>query len=125
MSPVPTSPLTLLIIDDSAAVRAVVRSYFCSDERFAVVGEAADGPSGRSLAAQLCPSVIVLDQVMPGLCGTDVLPDIRRSCPLARIVVFSADCNSRLRDQVLELGGNACVNKTVSLDELADALSAA
>jgi signal transduction histidine kinase/ligand-binding sensor domain-containing protein/DNA-binding response OmpR family regulator len=57
---------TLLIVDDSADMRAYVRSHF--ESRYRVV-EAADGADGIEQAKAVLPDVVISDVVMPGLGG--------------------------------------------------------
>jgi len=59
---------TVLIVDDHAGFRRRVRTVL-EDEGYDVVGEAPDGESAIRLAADLCPDVVLLDVVLPGLDG--------------------------------------------------------
>jgi len=62
---------TVLIVDDHEPFRAAARRLLESDG-FAVVGEAADGASGITLAREVEPDLVLLDVVLPDLSGFEV-----------------------------------------------------
>jgi DNA-binding response OmpR family regulator len=71
-----TAPAPLvLIIDDDAGARYVLRRHLTA-ESFAVI-EAHDGAQGLALAAEKRPALILLDLVMPGMTGFEVLRALR------------------------------------------------
>ena len=61
---------TVLIVDDHASFRAIARAAL--SERFAVVGEATDGPEGVARARELRPDIVLVDVGLPGLDGFGV-----------------------------------------------------
>src|SRR5579884_1224347 len=77
---------TVLIVDDSAVLRRTLASYLSHAGGWEAVLTAPDAGSGLLLAAKHTPDAIVLDNRMPGGDGIDVLHDLRRTCPAARIV---------------------------------------
>ncbi|HWE55541.1 MAG TPA: EAL domain-containing protein [Acidimicrobiales bacterium] len=88
-SPRPGRP-GVLIVDDSASVRSTLKVALELDGRFEVLGEAADGREALSRAADLKPEVILLDLMMPGTSGLDVLSDLHRVSPGSTVVVLSS-----------------------------------
>lgn len=84
-----TKPKTILIADDSAVVRGVVRRAIEQTTDFAVCGEAADGTDAVSKAKELEPDLIILDVRMPGLNGIDVAGILRHALPEIRIVLLT------------------------------------
>ncbi|MCW2928327.1 MAG: cheY [Thermoleophilia bacterium] len=79
----------LLVIDDNADVRKLVRMML-EDTDVEVVAEAANGAQGIELAGSCNPDIIVLDVSMPILDGFSALPEIRREAPRAWIVIWTA-----------------------------------
>ena len=114
----------LLIVDDSSSIRSVVGSYMHDVAGWDVV-TAPDAGTGLMLAVEHHPSAIVLDNKMPGGDGIDVLPDLRRTCPAARIVMHTSDDAIDLRDSATRLGADALVPKGRPLVELVEALATA
>jgi DNA-binding NarL/FixJ family response regulator len=64
-------PVTVLIADDQALVRAGFRSILESQPGLSVVGEAADGQDAIDLARKRRPKVVLMDIKMPGLDGLE------------------------------------------------------
>lgn len=55
-----------------------------------MVSEAKDSASGVTMAKEVNPHVIVMDQDLPDMTGIEALPLIQESCPEARIVMWSS-----------------------------------
>jgi DNA-binding NarL/FixJ family response regulator len=120
-----SADLVLLIVDDNAAVRSALGAYMSRVAGWTTIIVAEDGARALELAAGHCPDAIVLDNFMPGRNGIDVLPDLRRACPQARIVMHTTDDTAELRDAASARGADAVVQKGRPLDELAVLLDAA
>jgi chemotaxis response regulator CheB len=76
-------PLTrVLLVDDSAIMRSMVRSLFESQPSFEVSGEAENGQEAIEKAANLKPDLIILDLAMPVMTGLDAAPVLRKCCLL-------------------------------------------
>lgn len=61
----------VLIVDDSAVVREVLKQLLESDSAIRVVGMAADGEEAVELTAQLKPDLVTMDLIMPGMDGME------------------------------------------------------
>jgi DNA-binding NarL/FixJ family response regulator len=82
-------PHNVLIVDDSADVRHVVRAFLERDTAFAVCGEAPDGLEAIKKAQELKPDLVLLDLSMPGMNGIETAMVLRRLLPKTHIVLFS------------------------------------
>ena len=76
------APLRVLIVDDSAFMRASLRHIVGNTPGFTVAGEANDGLTGVEAIRSLRPDIVTLDIDMPGLDGIGVLKKVRASAGL-------------------------------------------
>ncbi len=95
----------VLIVDDSALMRKVLREILETDPEIVVVGAAHDAPSALTMAEQLRPDVITLDIQMPGQSGLEILPALVGSLGM-RVVMVSALTRDGAEETInaLELG---------------------
>ena len=108
----------VLVVDDSALIRAVVRSHL--EEHGYVVAEATDGRHALAAAAAGPPDVIVLDIEMPGMDGHEVLAALRGEEDLAHIPVIVLSGRSDVDHVVvgLESGAHDYLGKPFEAGEL-------
>jgi DNA-binding NarL/FixJ family response regulator len=114
------------IVDDTAEIRRLLRLFLQADERFEVVGEAANGEEAIRLATKDSPDLLILDHHMPLLNGVDALPEIRRLAPGTAVVLYSAGADPHLSGRALAAGALAVLEKldvgSSIVDRLADIL---
>jgi CheY-like chemotaxis protein/anti-sigma regulatory factor (Ser/Thr protein kinase) len=79
----------VLLVDDAADVRRLVRTALRFRGGFEVVGEAASGEEAVALVTSSQPDVVVLDLGLPDIAGEDVLTRIRADSPRSQVVIFS------------------------------------
>ncbi len=84
-----TSPIRVLVVDDSALMRKLIPQILGTDNSIQVVGTAMDGNFGLKKIEELKPQVITLDLEMPGMGGLDMLKEIMRRHRIPVIVVSS------------------------------------
>ncbi len=84
-----SSPVRVLVVDDSALMRKLIPQILQSDSSIEVVGTAMDGNFGLRKIEELKPQVVTLDLEMPGLGGIDTLKQIMRRHDVPVIVVSS------------------------------------
>ncbi|SPT58016.1 response regulator transcription factor [Actinomadura madurae] len=106
----------ILVVDDDAKIRMLVRAYLEADG-FAVK-EAADGTGGLRAALEEKPDLVILDVMMPGLDGFEVLRRLRRRSDVPVILLTARDEEV---DRVVGFtaGGDDYVSKPFSARELA------
>jgi two-component system chemotaxis response regulator CheY len=99
----------ILIVDDSALSRRTLRRILES-AGYEIV-EADDGMTALEVYFLEKPSLVLLDLVMKGMYGLDVLAKLREMDPKALVVVASADIQSSTRKMSEEAGSLAFINK--------------
>jgi DNA-binding response OmpR family regulator len=105
----------LVIEDDGPIRRGIVDALrFESYE----VCEAADGRDGMSKALEIDCDLVLLDLVLPGPCGLDILRAIRRDRPTLPVIILTAMGDESDRVQGLKLGADDYVVKPFSVSEL-------
>jgi PAS domain S-box-containing protein len=115
---------TIVIVDDAAEVRALVRARLRLSCRIEVVGEGADGAAAVALAAEHRPDLMLLDVSMPGIDGLEALPRVLEASPETRVVMYSGFTEEMLARRSQDLGAVAFFEKSTSLETLADDLLA-
>lgn len=89
-----TRRLRVLVVEDSATVRALLVSMLASDPEIVVVGEATNGLDAVREAVRLAPDVITMDVQMPGLDGLAATKEIMAEAPTP-IIIVSSTANQR------------------------------
>lgn len=109
-------PSRVLVVDDEPTVRRVVVGYLRRDGH--EVTEAADGDAALALLASSPPDLVVLDMMLPGVSGLDILRIIRSSGDMP-VIMLTARSEESDRVAGLELGADDYVVKPFSPRELA------
>jgi two-component system chemotaxis response regulator CheY len=113
----------ILIVDDSALSRRTLRRIL-EPAGYEVV-EANDGMAALEVYFLEKPSLVLLDLVMKGMYGLDVLVKLREMDQDARVVVASADIQSSTRTMVDEAGALGFINKPFVPEQVVTAVAAA
>jgi CheY-like chemotaxis protein len=119
-APAPTpDAATILVCDDDPSLRELVRAVLGPRYRFV---EAADGAEALAIAREMRPDLIVLDVMLPGLSGIEVLEAIRTEDELRelKVVVITAWSHAEMEAQVA--GADRFVSKPFDPDDLSDAV---
>jgi chemotaxis response regulator CheB len=82
-------PVRVVVADDAAEMRALLRWALLQSEEVVVVGEAEDGDTVLAMVAELDPDVVVLDLQMPGPAPGALLTAMAHASPRTPIVTFS------------------------------------
>jgi two-component system chemotaxis response regulator CheY len=115
--------MKILIVDDSSLSRRTLRRIL-ETAGYEIV-EAEDGMTGLEMYFLEKPSLVLLDLVMKGMYGLDVLVKLREMDPKALVVVASADIQSSTRKLVDEAGALAFINKPFVSEQVIAAVEAA
>ncbi|HET7112250.1 MAG TPA: response regulator [Pyrinomonadaceae bacterium] len=113
----------ILIVDDSALSRRTLRRIL--ESRGYEVVEANDGMTALEVYFLEKPTLVLLDLVMKGMYGLDVLVKLREMDPKALVVVASADIQSSTKKMVDEAGALSFINKPFTSEQVIAAVEAA
>jgi DNA-binding response OmpR family regulator len=108
--------MEILVVEDEAGIADFLERGL-SAEGFGV-RVAGDGISGEQLAMEREVDLVVLDRMLPGRDGIEVLKSIRRARPMLPVILLTA--KSEVADRVagLDLGATDYVTKPFSFEEL-------
>lgn len=110
----PPAAIGVLICDDYAAMRVMLRAVLESAAGLTVVGEAADGGEAIAKARRLQPDVILLDLAMPRISGIEALREIALVAPGSKVIVFSGFSTAAVGPELMELGAVLYLQKGAS-----------
>src|SRR5438132_14364028 len=99
--------LRLLICDDSAEARRMLRTVLASDRAIEIVGEAANGSEAIALAVDLKPDVVLMDVAMPVLAGVEATRRLHELLPATRIVALAGSDDLKDVNSMLDAGASA------------------
>ena len=105
----------VLVVDDSAYVRKVVKQMLSRSPFIEVVGVARDGVEALELITQLEPDVVTCDLIMPGMDGIAFLKEQMGRKPLPVVIVSIANENGELALAALDAGAVDFVQKPSAL----------
>ncbi|MFH0959425.1 MAG: response regulator transcription factor [Pseudomonadota bacterium] len=114
--------VTLLLADDHPIVRQGLRHLLEGEPEFRIVGEAGDGVEALQLVERLKPNILVLDMMMPGLNGLEVLHQIKNISPTTRTIVLSMHSADAYVIKALKNGAAGYVIKETGPSELVNAV---
>jgi DNA-binding NarL/FixJ family response regulator len=106
-----------LIVDDNDDIRLLLRLIIqAANNGMSVVGEASDGAEAIASIADLDPTVVVLDHMMPGMTGLECARQIKADRPGQAIIICSAYVDDVVRAHAKEMGIEAVVPKRALAD---------
>lgn len=107
----------LVVIEDDADFRRLIRLTLAADDRIEVLGEAANADEAIPLARETQPRLVILDHFIDGtVMGLDLAPLIKREAPDARILLFTT------HDLQVEAGRQPAIDRFLRKHDIADLL---
>ena len=111
----------ILEVDDSGLARRMIRKIL--EELGHEVEDASDGAQALERYVLNHHDAVVLDLLMHGMYGVEVLQKLKQLNPDLPVIVATADIQRSTREQVKEAGAVAMVNKPVTKEQLAEVLT--
>jgi two-component system response regulator NreC len=113
---------SVVVVDDHAVVRSGLRLLLENQDDIEVVGEAGTAKDAIFRARALKPDVILLDVVMPGESGIDVLPQLRKESPETKVLVLSMQDDPSYVREAFAAGASGYVLKEAADEEVVAAV---
>jgi len=114
--------ISVLLVDDHPVVLRGLCDLFEAQEDFSVVGRETDSLRVVKTVKRLKPNVIILDLMMPGLSGMDLIKQVAQQCPDTRVVVLSMHSNPAYVWEALRNGAMGYVLKCADAELLIHAV---
>ncbi len=112
---------SVLVVDDAPLFQAGIAAAL-NDAGFDVVGEAQDAMAAVSKARQLQPDIVVLDVLMPGLSGLDVVDKICDAAPGTSVVLLTSSESEEDLLSAIKSGASGYVVKDTPLPQLVESI---
>lgn len=87
----PADVYRVIVADDAAGMRELMRTLLSLEPDFEVVGQARDGVEAVALVTELLPDLVVIDVSMPVMDGLQAIEQIVRVSPATRVAVLSGE----------------------------------
>jgi DNA-binding NarL/FixJ family response regulator len=120
--PAPTTPLSVLIVDDHFVVRSGLAASLELDATIEVVGEVERGEEVVAAYQKRRPRVVLMDLQLPGMSGIAATAAVRAHDPQARVLIFSTYARDDEIQAALDAGALGYLQKSASREELLAAL---
>ena len=117
-------PKSVVVVEDQTAICEMIIEMLEVRGIYLVTGSTADGHEGLALARQLKPDILILDILLPGISGLEVLRQLHDKQPDLKVLVFSGKSEKQLARGMLSLGVRGFVPKSARLSELRQAVDA-
>jgi two-component system, NarL family, response regulator NreC len=111
-----------VVVDDHAVVRSGITLLLDREEDIEVVGDAGNAKDAIFRARALKPDVILLDVVMPGESGIDVLPQLLKESPETKVLVLSMQDDPSYVREAFAAGASGYVLKEAADEEVVGAV---
>ena len=112
----------IVIVDDHALIRAVLRRLLDKDPSIEVVGEAGNGSLAISAVDLLAPHLVLMDLTMPEMNGVEATLAIKRRHPEVRVLVLTMHKSEDHVRASLAAGADGYIRKDAGPEELLEAI---
>jgi two-component system response regulator NreC len=114
--------ISTVVVDDHAVVRSGIKLLLEREADIEVIGEAGNAKDAIFRARALKPDVLLLDVVMPGESGIEVLPKLLKESPDTKILVLSMQDDPRYVREAFASGAHGYVLKEAADEEVVSAV---
>jgi DNA-binding NarL/FixJ family response regulator len=115
---------SVVVVEDQTAICELIIEMLEARGAYRVLGSTADGHEGLALAKELKPDILILDILLPGISGLEVLRQLHDTQPDLKVLIFSAKSEKQIARGLLKAGVRGYVPKSARLSELRQAVDA-
>lgn len=117
-----TEPIKVIIADDHVLYRAGVKTALSQKKDIKIIAEADNGMHLINLLKSMPADVILLDIQMPVMDGIEALPEIKKVCPQAKVIMLTMMDDHSMITKLMELGANSYLSKTSDSEVIYEAI---
>jgi DNA-binding NarL/FixJ family response regulator len=114
--------IRVLVVDDFSKFREWLCLKVKTNDRFFIVGEAANAREAIQKARELSPDLVLLDLFLPDTNGLDVHQELRRVVPSAKVLILSGCGDENIVGRALSNGAGGYLLKADANQELVPAM---
>jgi DNA-binding NarL/FixJ family response regulator len=114
--------IRVILADDHTLVRAGIRALLERFDEIEVTGEAGNGYEALALIRQQVPDLVLLDMVMPGINGLEVLKRIKQEFPTIQVIILSVHETEEYAIRAFQAGAAGYLPKKAATGELVEAI---
>jgi two-component system, NarL family, response regulator LiaR len=119
-----SAPIRILLADDQKLIRHALSVLLDQESDLQIVGEAETRTEAMTLARTLNPHIIVLDPAISENTGIEVLPELIRHLPAARVLILTNIDDEEFVLRALQMGATGYLLKTMAPTDLIQAIRA-
>ncbi len=108
--------IKVLIGDANQEYGNQLRDYLAQEGKYQMVGVTEEGNTLLDLAVELQPDMVVMDLVLQGMDGMEVLEELRKRVPNTKVMVCSTFMRGTIVEQVANLGANYYMIKPIKFN---------
>lgn len=113
---------TVVIVEDQTAVREMIANVIDGDPTFSVIAQTGNGNEAFEICVREKPDLVVLDIMLPGMNGTELMRKLGKTLKNTRVLAFSGYQTPPLVREMMQAGAHGFVEKTAPLSELKAAI---
>jgi DNA-binding NarL/FixJ family response regulator len=114
--------MKVLVVDDADEIRGLFRTALRVEHPEVELAEADSAETALELVIDLRPDAVIVDAVMPGMDGLELVGQLHRVCPQTRIVMFSSLPHGEAASRARAEGAEAFVEKSQGFEAALEAI---
>jgi two-component system, NarL family, response regulator NreC len=116
--------IRVLVVDGLAVVRAGLRSVLDAEPDIETIAEAADAERAVFEAIEHMPDIVLIDIILPGKTGIEIIPALEQNAPQAKVLVLSMQNDPRSVREAFDAGASGYILKEAADTEVVVAVRA-